>query len=220
MKKLILALTIITLGCSNKEKKNGALEFEEASDSTGNHKAIRQNQIDSFAQRSPKAYESSVIFRDGNSDSLLVEIDYVRQSIETFMKKGREVKKKKYGAGDYYGAYKIYVFNSDTLVINKGDAGEYGFDNDQFLIRKDSLVFAREYHLEAILSRQGVDSITEEITSFKNKSMVFVRRTRNIKNLSNLYLGNVKFDTIKDNPTKRYQALREKLKHIYELELY
>ncbi len=52
--------------------------------------------------------------------------------------------------GDYCISYQILINKEEDLILYffKGDGGEYGFGNDQFILEKDRIVFGRNFNVE------------------------------------------------------------------------
>ncbi len=134
--------------------------------------------------------------------------------------KSKKVKEKEYGAGDYFGKYRVYVNKFDTLVIDKGDGGDYGFGNTVYFKRNDSLILYREYKFESFISDSGqIEEVTEQIVTFNKAGMTFLRRQMRTKDWSELNFRQIKFDTIVDDPIKHYKSLQGELNRLYKREL-
>ena len=207
LEKILIGLIILTTSCSGRQDKTETLEFTEAKDYISSSDS---------ADNSQNYFERSLIYRSADSDSLLIDNSEVSSLLD--LSNFKIIKNKEYGAGDYYGAYRIYADNLDTLIIDKGDAGEYGFNNSQYLKRKDSVVFFREYRLTTVYG-QGIDSIREDITSFKNGLAQFERREKVTRKFNDLSFRDQQFKKMKVDKDEHYKRTIEQLKSLYKLEL-
>lgn len=171
-------------------------------------------QMDTSVTEAQRNYEKSMIYREFDNDSLVLDLPDLKQIIKSFTS-GQKVREKEYGAGDYFGKFRVYANKSDTLIVDKGDGGEYGFDNAQYLKKNDSIVLYRQYKFENTYWAK-VDSITETVVKFKKGSMILTQRAMSSSALSKLYFGNIKFDTIHANATIKYKQLKERLAKLYK----
>ncbi|MDF3026238.1 MAG: hypothetical protein K0S23_545 [Fluviicola sp.] len=89
------------------------------------------------------------------------------------VKQGREI-----CLGDYCQSYEILTNSKENIKIYffKGDAGEYGFDNAQYVFRNDSLIFSRHFDLDILEWSTDTSStswdISETICYLKNRSVI------------------------------------------------
>ncbi len=164
-----------------------------------------------------KNYLKSIIHRDFDNDSLLIDLPELKRTVRSIVLKSKKVEEKNYGAGDYYGKYRVYAYKFDTLIIDKGDGGDYGFGNALYLKRNDSLILYRKYELTSMFSDSGqTQEVTEQIVAFKNGSMTLTQRQMTTKDWCELNFGLIKFDTIVDDPIKYYNSINEDLNHLYK----
>jgi hypothetical protein len=163
-------------------------------------------------------YAASEIYREADSDSLIIRSNELTNIIHSFRQSGKMVTSKEYGAGDYYGKFKIFVRNEDTLVIDKNDSGEYGFGNAQYLIKEDSLKYIRKYILESVYG-ENIHMIKESIFKFESSSTISLERSKTIKKLNDFGLEGIPFDTLTDIPLNQYQVLRQELNNLLKNEL-
>jgi len=89
--------------------------------------------------------------------------------------------------GDYCLSYEKLTHSKDQVKIFffKGEAGEYGFDNSQFVFRNDSLVFSRSFGVGLLEfstdTSESVWEIKETITRFdpgKRRAVSVAKETR------------------------------------------
>lgn len=224
--KTILFLLLILFSC-NKRPSDTVSSDSISSDKVATREVTgNTDNLDDFNGTINKAqndsisvvqqnYEKSMIHREFNNDSLLLDLPDLKQLFRNFITRSKKVMEKEYGAGDYFGKYRVFVHKLDTLIIDKGDGGDYGFDNEQYLKRRDSLILYRKYKFKNAYWAK-VDSITEIVIKFKNGSMIMTRREMSSKDLKELRLGQIKFDTIDTDPTKQYKLLNRRLKQLYQ----
>ena len=84
--------------------------------------------------------------------------------------------------GDNCESWKTIINKQENtaLYLFKGDGGEYGFSNDQFLLHKDSLVYARNF----TVNNTGTESKVEEIVyHFHDKIPTSTTRTAITKDI-------------------------------------
>ncbi len=206
--KLTFILLLILLSCN---KRPSDVRHYDTGDSI---EIINNLQTDSL-DAAQKNYWRSMVHREFDEDSLLIDLPDLKRTIRSIILKSKKVKEKEYGTGDYFGKYRVYADKYDTLVIDKGDGGDYGFGNSQYMKRNDSLVFYRSYEFSSTYW-MGYDSITERIIEFKKNSMTFLQRAMKTKDWRELTFGNIKFDTIDQDPNKQYQVLQYQLRQLFK----
>ncbi|AEW01143.1 hypothetical protein A4D02_32460 [Niastella koreensis] len=84
--------------------------------------------------------------------------------------------------GDNCESWKTIINKQENtaLYLFKGDGGEYGFSNDQFLLHKDSLVYARNF----TVNNTGTESKVEEIVyHYQDKIPTVTTRTAITKDI-------------------------------------
>lgn len=162
-------------------------------------------------------YENTKIHREFDNDSLILDLPDLKTLVKSFTSKPK-VKEKKYGDRDYYGKYRVYADNLDTLVIDKGDGAENGFRNEIYFVKNDSLVLYRKYSL--IPDSGRYELVTEQLVTFRNGLVIFKQRQMRTKDWSKLNFGDMKFTIIYEEPIKYHQkAFKGNLKRLYKLEL-
>lgn len=91
--------------------------------------------------------------------------------------------------GDFCASYQqLNPPGSDSMFyFFKGESGEYGFSNYQYLLWKDSMVYARRFEVNPMLSDSGnryAWSITEHELRFAPNSAIGLVRTDSTTELS------------------------------------
>jgi len=209
---IIALLLLISLGCSNRPSD---VANKDSNDSTTTTKISPPDSL-TVGQIN---YKKSLIYREFENDSLLLDLPDLKRLIRSFTSKSK-VKEKEYGAGDYFGKYRVYADKLDTLIIDKGDGGDYGFGNTVYLKRDDSIVLYRNYEFNSIVSESGqTEEITEQLIAFKQGTMSAKQRKMTTKDWSELNFKGIKFETVADDPSKRYKSLTDELKSLYKREL-
>jgi hypothetical protein len=68
--------------------------------------------------------------------------------------------------GDYCQSYEILtnIKNKLKIFFFKGEAGEYGFDNSQYVFRNDSLIFSRSFNVDILEWSTDSSSTSWQIT--------------------------------------------------------
>lgn len=102
-------MLLILSGCNKRPSDSISKE------STGTAVTITKPKTDSSTVVQMN-YEKSMIHREYDNDSLLLDIPDLRRLVKSFTSKPM-VKEKEYGAGDYFGKYRVYADKLDTLVI-------------------------------------------------------------------------------------------------------
>jgi hypothetical protein len=149
---------------------------------------------------------------------LLLDIPDLKRLVNSFTSKPK-IREKEYGAGDYFGKYRVYANKLDTLIIDKGDGGDYGFGSTIYLKRKDSIILYRNYEFNSLVSDSGqIEEITEQLVTFTNGTMSFKQRQMVTKDWSQLKFK-INFEPVTENPSKRYKSLRDELTKLYKREL-
>ena len=178
-----------------------------------------KNQIDTSTTIGQRNYDRSMIHREFGNDSLLLDLPDLRKLIKSFTSK-QKVREKEYGAGDYFGKYRVYADKLDTLIIDKGDGGDYGFGNTIYLKRKDSIVLYRDYYFNSFVDSTGWrEEVTELLVTFKQRTVSVKQRQMQSKDWGQLFFKNIPFDNIPDDPFRRYKSLEDKLNKLYKREL-
>ena len=176
---LLIVICSLTFFCSPEKKEN-----QETLESVAKIKSTDsiRTEVDYYAE--------SLIYRDANSDSLIIGSNDLIDLINSFKQTGKLITAKKYGGGDYSGKFRIFSEGSDTLIVDKNNSGEYGFGNAQYLIRKDSLKYVRKYRLE---SDYGYNKhlIKENIFKFYNGRVVLLERSKTIVGLNDFRLDGI-----------------------------
>ena len=118
-----------------------------------------------------------------------------------------------YTWGDCDGSYrKLSDKKGNTLYIFKNDCGEYGYGNDQFWLRNDSLLISRHYGLSQAWDDN--DEITfileEEVYTFKNGKITVKKREKQGHPWQLRTLANVSFrDSIMDYDDACFEETNE-----------
>ena len=199
--------------CGKRPSETSSVDNNVTVDST------KQIQIDTSTTTGQRNYNRSMIHREFDNDSLLLDLPDLRKLIKSFTSK-QKVREKEYGAGDYFGKYRVYADKLDTLIIDKGDGGDYGFGNTIYLKRKDSIVLYRDYYFNSFVDSTGWgEEVTELIVTFKHATVSSKRRQMQTADWSQLFLKNIPFENIPDDPSKRYKLLKDELNKLYKREL-
>src|SRR5215831_7720947 len=119
--RLIVLLTLVFSSCGKRSSDTISVEKAVSVDSI-------KSQIDTSTTIMQRNFNRSMIHREFDNDSLLLDLPDLRKLIKSFTSK-QKVREKEYGAGDYFGKYRVYADKLDTLIIDKGDGGDYGFGN-------------------------------------------------------------------------------------------
>ena len=206
--KLIIVSLLFFSACGKRPSDTISVDSGDTANTT------KQIQLDSgtIAQQN---YWSSTVHREFDNDSLLLDLPDLRKLVSSFTSKTK-VKERGYGQGDYYGRYRIYADKLDTLIIDKGDGGDYGFGNTIYLQRNDSIILYRDYEFSTVFSDSTqVEEITEQVVTFKNGTMNFKQRKMTTKNWSQLRVT-TNFDTVVKDPNKTYKSLKDELSKLYK----
>lgn len=207
----ILTLVLIISACTKKSTETISTDNGFHSDTT------REITTDTstVAQRN---YWNSMIHHDFDNDSLLLDSPELKKLVRSFTSKPK-VKENMYGAGDYFGKYRVYADKLDTLIIEKGDGGDYGFGNTIYLQRRDSLILYRHYKFDSFVSgSEQIEEITEQLVTFHKGTMDFKQRKMTTKNWSQLKCS-INFETVDKDPNKTYKLLGDELRDLYKKEL-
>ena len=113
--------------------------------------------------------------------------------------------------------------NDFILYLFKGDGGEYGFSNDQYLLEKDSLIYVRNFNVN--IETWPTDStetewkIEESVYDFGSEKSCLQSRVSTVKNLDqfDFTLKNVKINIVKINVEKTYQDKSLELEKLLEM---
>jgi hypothetical protein len=178
----------------------------------------KQTTVNKIDSTTTDYYSASEIYREADSDSLIIKTTDLVNLIKLFKQSGDIVSAKEYGAGDYYGKFKVFSYSGDTLVIDKNDSGEYGFGNSQYLIKKGSLTLVRKYILESDYGNNK-HSIKESIFNFDNASVTILERSKTITELNDFGFKGIPFDTLADSPINHGQLFRQELTELLKREL-
>jgi hypothetical protein len=209
--RLIIVLVLFFLACGKRPSDTISVDNADTINLT---KQI-QTDTSTVGQRN---YWNSMVHRDFDNDSLLLDISDLKRLVNSFTLKVK-IKEKEYGAGDYFGKYRVYADMLDTLIIDKGDGGDYGFGSTIYLKRKDSLVLYRNYEFNSVYYDSGqFEEITEQLVTFTNGTMNFKQRQMKTKDWSQLKFK-INFETVDEDPTKRYKLLKDELTRLYKREL-
>lgn len=209
--KLILVVLLILLGCDKRPSDvvNNDLHHSVTPTEKAQTDLLTAGQIN---------YEKSLIHRDFDNDSLLLDIPELKRLVNSFTSKSK-IKEKEYGAGDYFGKYRVYADKGDTLVIDKGDGGDYGFGSSIYVKRMDSIILYRNYEFNWLASDSGqIDEITEELVTFTNGTMIFKQRKMKTKDWSQLKFS-TDFVLVTEDPSKKYKTITNALMDLYKRDL-
>ncbi|OQP60604.1 hypothetical protein A3860_32845 [Niastella vici] len=135
---LLLFITAILLSnCNDRQAVNNAIVTNNKDTVTKDTSLDRVNRIFNNPFRDINNFDIS--FGDNFIDSLHV----------SYVKKGRSAVTltKDICIGDNCESWKTIVDKQENTVLYlfKGDGGEYGFSNDQYFLRGDSLVYVRNF---------------------------------------------------------------------------
>ena len=210
--RLLIVLILFFSACGKRPSDTISVDKVASADSN------KKNQIDTTTTVGQRNYEKSMIHRQSDNDSLLLDLPDLRNLIKSFTSK-QKVREKEYGAGDYFGKYRVYADKLDTLIIDKGDGGDYGFGSTIYLKRKDSIVLYRNYEFNSLASDSGqYEEIIEQLVTFTNGTMNSRQRQMKTKDWSQLKFK-VNFEKVSEDPTKRYKSLKDGLVQLYKREL-
>lgn len=204
--KAIIVLLLFILACG--KRPSDTIPPDNAD--TVSEAAHIQTHTSTVAQQN---YKASEIYRDIDNDSLLLDVPELTRLVTSFTSK-LKIRETEYGVDDYTGKYRVYAEKLDTLVIDKGDARDYGFGSTIYLKRNDSIILYRSYEVSNLASDSGqFQEVTEQWITFANGTMTFKQRQMKTTDWSQLKFS-VNFETIKEDPAKRYALLKHQFDEI------
>jgi len=207
-----IVLIIGLLSCSRTEKQQ--LSF--SADSSKMEKTDSPH----AAMATMDDYEASIIYSSGDSDSLLLDNQDIKNLISLFKTKGSLVQEKEYSGGDCGGKFKRLLYNGDTLTIDKYGCGDYGFGNSQYLTNDDSLKLVRNYEMEWSAQPDRIEfTVTEKIYEF-GKGKVTIRERMKVTNgWRNFDFANIPFVTTTSTGQTDYVDLKKAQKELLNHEV-
>jgi len=144
----------------------------------------------------------------------MIDKEIVDSFLLNFIANGQLLRRHEYGGGDCDGAYRTYnLKNSKSiLTIDKYDCGDYGFGNNQYLTKKDSVTNVREFSVEWDVSDGNtLYIVTERMIKFKNGKTILKERQKSITRLADLKFGNVPFKDIEHLANDEYVRIKKEL---------
>lgn len=186
---LVLALTTFMTGCIKKQAKidNSKIKADTLIKKT--NAQIPFENSDSVKQKADKFFNDES--RDINNFASKI-YNELFDSLNIQFTNNKEVQttiKNNLCAGDYCLSYKILKDNQNksALYLFKADCGEYGFSNDQFLLKNDSLVSVRNFKIEIkdfpTETSPTIWSIEENIYKFSKTTVTIKSRKKLVKDI-------------------------------------
>jgi hypothetical protein len=158
-------------------------------------------------------YNSSLVFSSAENDNLLIESETFLDTIIRMRTQGKLIFEKEFGGGDCSGKVKIFYKNEDTLFIKKYNCGDYGFGNIQFLKKNDSILVARFYEYQWLVSEnKTVFKINERLYNFGN--ITLMERQKIVEPWVEYSLKDIPFST---NTFSRTEKTKDFKKEIFEM---
>lgn len=136
---LLLIMAILLINCNNQQSVNNAIVYNNQDTVKKDTSLDRVNRVFNNPFRDINNFDIS--FGDNFIDSLLVSYVKNARTAITFTKD--------ICIGDNCESYKTIVDKQENTVLYlfKGDGGEYGFSNDQYFLRGDSLIYVRNFNV-------------------------------------------------------------------------
>jgi len=199
MTKILLLIFVIGLvGCSQTSKQS---EFKPTDSILMYTNIINE-------------YELASVYRDLDSDSLLVDNDELLE-LDEFLTKGTKIREMEYGGGDCSGKFKQLSFEMDTLTVDKYDCGDYGFGNTEFVTKGDSLRLVREFRMEWLVDSTGSKfNVSEAIYDFSSLRSTKRTRTKSVQGWKDFRISDTDFDERRLHGQKEYLELKKELKDL------
>lgn len=165
---------------------------------------------------SPPPVDSSssadaVVYRSVESDSFLIQRGNLFDRVATLLRKGKKLPDKDMTTlgSPCISKVRKYKLSNNTLIVIKGDCGDAGFENHQFVKHGDSLKVYRKYKMEY---RNDNTSLSEDIYEFRGTDVIFSRRYKNTKGWKDLSLADVPFAERTGEGERDYLKFKEWLK--------
>jgi len=213
MKTTILLLAILLLiSCNNRQVEN-----EPAAQN------IDSLQQESSVNKTDKIFNNS--FRDINNFDFKVGNQFIDSLHSEYLKKGELYIDKDICGGDYCQSYQTFINKADNSILYffKGDAGEYGFSNAQYLLHNDSLSFVRNFNVDIETwptdTRKTVWKVEEITYKFDDKNVTGTKRTVLTKDLYefDFTLEKIKSEIVVFTWKETFKEKTEELKQLLEL---
>ena len=171
---LIILATFFFANCNNRQVENIAV--------AQNNDSVQK---DTSLQRVNKIFNDP--FRDINNFDFKVGNEFIDNLHTEYSKTAELTLIKDICVGDNCESYQTFINkdNHTILYFFKGDGSEYGFSNDQYLLKNDSLQFVRNFNVET-LPPDSAETIwrVEEITyTFDTQVVSCIKKTTLTKDI-------------------------------------
>ena len=159
-------------------------------------------------------YTASTIYRSLDSDSLLIDKETVDNFLLHFITNGQLLRRHEYGGGDCDGVYRTYNLDKNTIIltVDKYDCGDYGFGNNQYLTKNDSVILVREFTVDWDISDTKTPyRVTERMIKFTNGKTISKERQKSTDRLSDIGFSNLPFNNNENSQVDEYTRIRKEL---------
>lgn len=197
-----------------------------------NNRPVESNKttqnIDSL-QRDSSLYKTNKIldnpFRDINNFEFEVGHEFIDSIHSKYLQTVEYTIDKDICLGDNCESYQTFINSEDNVILYffKGDGGEYGFSNDQYLLHGDSLSFVRNFNVNIETwptdSSETVWKVEEMTYKFDKENVTGTRRTTFTKDLYEFdyTLNRIKSETLILSWKEIFKEKSNELRQLLEL---